>query len=1275
MFDDHKVYSKNELQHLLALAEDEKKKCQWGKASKFYEDAVKMLPKKDVGKAAKLNFMLAECCYLASYCAKTVEDMDRLFLLATNSCKKSGILYNKLGDKGRAIECDVMASLLRIHLSKDVKKIIRFTKENSRKLERAIEIYSKNEDKQDYSRAIALQYYISSFLVYLQNDHNDILDAFKKIKPLEKKCWDVLNETGGIKNHLELTFFIFGNLICLGGAGYNLPSRFCASEIYRIEKIGEELLSIVKDTEDDLLLALSYITNCFSKWFISVLILKNDNDRKAYFDQVVKYADTGLVHAQRLEFNFLISLFYSHRSPSILWRNSKVDLAHVLGDIELAIFHDRLHLHNFFHMNYIFSSNIYTELAHITFFPIENRRVITEKSIVVLEETIRETLLGTSIDSIPLNAALYAGLCLNYVYLAEFSSNKSDQKKYIIKAIEEAEKSKASASGLKGGLNLSCAYNSIWLAFKSLADICDDLESRKDLLEKAKNAAEKLLENTVLARTGDLSVKIRLGDLYLEIGLISEDDEMLNKAHLTFLNALEDSIDRGYGYMTASVHQRIAFLEESIGNHSASADSYLKAYDAYKGALASLSDDNLITKAKEISEYTRAWHIIEVARGLHYRAMYQEAKEYYRAAGEILKDLPNYHFESPYYYAWAILEDATQASKEERHENAVENFEKASEAFDKLKRILNSALDETEILKEKKRISKLELAAILRKKYSLARAGFEKGRLLGKEGNKRDAAREYKKSALIFEEIYNSYKLSNGKIGYLAMCKFCMGLEKMELAEDENDPEGYKNASVFFEDASNIFSEKNKKLVALGNAAFCRALEIGFKFDEIEDTETKTVLYTNIKKHLRNAASFYRKCDFTSGADCALAASTYFDGAWHLIKADEVLDFKEKQKLIEIASNYLQSAADIFGRSGYPFREKEIKDRLDQLNEENKILVSAMDAIIRPAIPGELSNFNTSAIAEETTSSVSISEMRRYNKEINKTAVLPEEKKYHIIYHDHLEKESQIQQAKCRVGLAQIGAPENFFVEKTDGLFGLPQNSLSAVRQQLKRMCEEAHENKIDILLFPEMTIDLSYKELLEDVLDLSKKFNMLIVPGSYHDLETMVNICRVIGPEGIVWEQKKHIPAIIGFGDQRHKENIKIDSPRQISICNTKFGRIAVTICRDFLDMDLRVALKNYSIPVDIILNTAFTTVTSDFEAVHFEARRSIYAYCFFCNHAFFGNSQIHSPEKDRTRRIILPHEEKLIFKDIDIFNLRSERKKWEKIRHNEVNFIQSTR
>src|SRR5690606_4493085 len=122
-------------------------------------------------------------------------------------------------------------------------------------------------------------------------------------------------------------------------------------------------------------------------------------------------------------------------------------------------------------------------------------------------------------------------------------------------------------------------------------------------------------------------------------------------------------------------------------------------------------------------------------------------------------------------------------------------------------------------------------------------------------------------------------------------------------------------------------------------------------------------------------------------------------------------------------------------------------------------------------------------------------------------------------------------------------------------------------------------------------------------------------------------------GPQGVLWEQEKHIPAMITIGGRKIRENIASAPARKTVVANTAFGRIAVVICRDFLDMDLRVEIKNFSPPVDIVINPALTPVTADFSAAHLEARRSLYAYFFFCNIASFGNSSIHSPEKGRKK------------------------------------------
>ena len=299
---------------------------------------------------------------------------------------------------------------------------------------------------------------------------------------------------------------------------------------------------------------------------------------------------------------------------------------------------------------------------------------------------------------------------------------------------------------------------------------------------------------------------------------------------------------------------------------------------------------------------------------------------------------------------------------------------------------------------------------------------------------------------------------------------------------------------------------------------------------------------------------------------------------------------------------------------------------------------------------------------------------------VNYQMTVTPRKKYQLIYQDVLKDKPENQKYEFRVGIAQIGLPiennflNDYYEEFQSAMFGLKEHKVEEINSKIKEMIKLAHSKEINILLFSELAIDLNYPLLLNTLEEYSRKFNMYIIPGSYHDRETLRNLSSVISPEGILWSQEKHIPATITYEGKRFTEGIEVgEKPRKIIICDTIYGRMAIVICRDFMDMDLRVELKNSEPPIDLIFNPSFTPVTADFKAAHFDARRSVYAYCFFSNIAEFGDSLIYTPEKERIDRTIPKGEEGLIFKDVDLFKLRSERKKWELITNKP--FIQSTR
>jgi hypothetical protein len=59
--------------------------------------------------------------------------------------------------------------------------------------------------------------------------------------------------------------------------------------------------------------------------------------------------------------------------------------------------------------------------------------------------------------------------------------------------------------------------------------------------------------------------------------------------------------------------------------------------------------------------------------------------------------------------------------------------------------------------------------------------------------------------------------------------------------------------------------------------------------------------------------------------------------------------------------------------------------------------------------------------------------------------------------------------------------------------------------------------------------------------------------------------------------EQAKYIPAMNSLNGRRISEQNATGSPRRVVVANTAFGQNRLVICRDLLNIDLRVEIKNF--------------------------------------------------------------------------------------------------
>ncbi len=1269
---------------LLAKAREEERKYNWIEAIALYEKALKLyLDKNLVEKAADCYKNLGYAHLRGADIIETAEDYLKQNKYAIKAYKEASKLFRQLGNRAAELECEAEIFYTNGVLTTSDAEGQKAYIQSIKLFNESSEIYSKKGDKESFARA-QCRIASASYLLMTYDISQEEYDRFA-IQGIEsaRKSWEISKKIGNIhilSESLNLEFIIAFSLWSVKDFKKNLHIHM--EDTMKFLARCNESIAIIDNLDVSWAYNLIYIAMGVCYCYIGYQFVEDEREQEEYLDKGIELLEKALNFARKtkskiniLECMFFIDYFALY-SGKINYLQKRI-----LNDIKDCLELGKIYAHSY--SWYCSAGNLlpalyYTNSSQRSFFTTAQRKIYAEKGIQHAKEAM-------SVPNFPeILAYLYQGLILAYSQLTILAESKTKQEEYAQIMLQCAKQGEEFGLKYEGGFPQAGGYSSLYKAYKTLADIAKKKEDRIIYLKNAIDAQKKSTNYAILSRSGAITEQMRLGLLYEELGIIMGEETILNQAREIFLHTIKESVDRRYFSYEAASYQYIARIEDRLGNYMLSAENYKKAQEAYNESLKMIKYKLLKNRINDKFNYVRAWNFIEEAKSFHVQENHIKAKEFYKKAYDILIELSSYSYEASYYSGWISLEEAEQLSKKEEHDKAIESFKETGIIFEKAIGTLKKTHQLSKEKFEKERINKFEKIAQVRVNHCNARINLEEARILGKKGEHIAAAEKFALASSQFRDICILFKIKREREELEAVYYLCRAWENMELAEKYLDPYRFSEAAVLFTKASDLFTDAKLKLLASGNSTFCQALEYGCKFDKSIEMDIKKELYPKVKVTLSKAATLYEKGGFNSGADWAQATSIYFDAAWHLIRADEETDLQEKGKLLGIGGKYLKSAVELFGKAGYKDKEKEIQDRLNRVEKEESIIFSALSTIKEPSISRSTLGIVAPSCPLESSQSPRLSEARQFSdEEIRVSMERMDRKKYQLVYRDLFTEYPQVQKSECRVGIAQIGVSETgdimkeLFETQSSGLLRIKENKIEEIKNKIKNMIEKAQNEGVHILLFPEMSIDLNYNELYKEISDMTKLYNIYVVPGSFHNQETHRNISLVFGPEGILWEQEKHIPAIISTGEgNRFKEGIDVSSlPRKTIICNTEYGRIAIAICRDFLDMDLRVELKNFEPPIDIILNPAFTPVTADFKAAHFDARRSIYAYCFFANIGEFGESLIYTPEKDRTKRIIPPKEEGLIFKDIDLFKLRSERKKWENEQKKEQLYIQSTR
>ncbi|MFX1419184.1 MAG: hypothetical protein ACFE9N_09720, partial [Promethearchaeota archaeon] len=1098
---------------LLERALLEESAYNWKEAAKLYEKIAKSyLDKGNKKKAVKFYLKSGYSFYDAAWASENMEELKENSENLLRTMKKAANINKEIGNLSDELECKGVISLTQAsYFMKNKQEVLNSAKESIENLNKAIKLHDKEKaSKNDLARKLCNYSVATAFLVYFSNDIRDVNETLQKGLDFAYEAWKISKDVKDLRyltDSLYWEILLWNQLTMLKDFKQdNRWKEYLSNFLLRCD----DSLKIIGECKSAQILGSLYFASGLAHFFFGFHYIEEEIEQRKYLENGINLIEKGIEFARNAGNNFvLIEYLYNINYFALMAGRINYLQKRIIRDINEAIKKGMgfktANLPTYVLANYL-PALYYSNVAQMSFFPATQRISYAKKGIEYAQEALENSVSW-------MDCFLNQAASWSYSQLINLTTVKEDRKRYIHKMIKHANQAKENAEKFEGGYSRAIGYSSLYRAYRTLADIADNKQEKIEMLKIAIDASKNYVKHAMESRTGKISARIRLGLLYEEMGILSLNNDILVQAKELFDKLIDECIERKYYSYAAAACEYIARIEDRLGNHNVSASYYEKAKITHLESLKNVEYKLLKNRINEKINYVNAWSFIENAKTYHKKENHLKAKESYEKAFEILKVLPNFRYESIYHAAWAVQEEAEQLSKLEKHHDATEKYEKTKTLFDDSIKVMEEFSDKTKDKFTIERIKKLEKVARLRIKYCSARANIEKARILGKKGEYCASAELFALAASEFRDVCNLFKTERERGELEAVYYLCRAWESMELAEKYSDPKRFAEAANLFIKASQLFSDSKLKLLTTGNSAFCQALELGCEFDEILEYNIKAELYPKIKSILRKAASSYERGGFENGGNWALATSTYFDAAWSLIQADEELEFGERKRLLGIGSEYLKSAAELFSKAGYHDKEKEVLKRLNMIEKEEKIIFSALNSIKKPNISGSTVGIIAPTCSLETSQSPRLGEVSQFTQEERRVIIERSvKKKYEIIYRDLFKEYPRTQKREFRVGIAQIGISDTddilseFYEMEASGLLSLREEKVETLRSTVKNIIENAHKEGINVLLFPEMIIDLNYGEFLEDISDLAKLYEMYIIPGSFHDKETKRN-------------------------------------------------------------------------------------------------------------------------------------------------------------------------
>jgi KaiC/GvpD/RAD55 family RecA-like ATPase len=455
-----------------------------------------------------------------------------------------------------------------------------------------------------------------------------------------------------------------------------------------------------------------------------------------------------------------------------------------------------------------------------------------------------------------------------------------------------------------------------------------------------------------------------LGSILDESFALTSEKSSLERANESYLAAAEDFKKVDLPSRVAESYWKVARNFDKITDYLASARNFENAFAAYKGAaqkIAQFSDFYL-----DYASYMKAWSEIELAKQAHSEEKYEEAMQDYGKASQLLKQSKSWMYLSQNFYAWSLLEKAEDLSRKDYGKGSIEAFENAIKLLHESKHTLSIKLESIVKSDEKDSISRLIQASEIREEFSQGRITIEEAKSLDKKGNHLASSNMYDKAAGIFQRISLEDTGQAGREAK-ALTYLCQAWQKMTIAEARASPIMYEEAADLFKIANEHASKESAGLMALGHSSLCKAFEAGMEF---EITRTMAI-YEEAVRYMKAAADYYLKAGFETTSDYAKAIQETFEAYVFMDNAKRERDpDKQSKHYINVEKN-LQSAVAYYEKAKFIGEAEKAQKLLQQVKQEKKLTLSLGEIFHAPTLLATTASFSTIDSRDESAAGLS----------------------------------------------------------------------------------------------------------------------------------------------------------------------------------------------------------------------------------------------------------------------------------------------------------------